>query len=94
MRQVKVFERRSGGYALAVEINGSAKNYGFSEESIYGDYFGALVAAIELAVFGNLSPYLTPLPDGKEECSVFLGEVSSTDDLASASSVGGGARHA
>ena len=92
MRQVKVFERRGGGYALEVEINGAAKNYGFSEESVYDDYFGAFVAAIELAAFGNLSSYLTPL-DGQEEGSVFLGEVS-TDDLASARSVGGGANHA
>lgn len=93
MRQVKVFERRGGGYALAVEINGSAKNYGFSEESVYGDYFGAFVAAIELAAFGNLSSYLIPLSDGEAEGSVFLGEVHA-DDLASARSVGGGARHA
>ena len=93
MRQVKVFERRSVGYALAVEVNGAAKNYGFSEESIYDDYFGAFVAAIELAAFGNLSPYLIPLSDGEEEGFVFLGEVS-TDDLASARSVGGGANHA
>lgn len=93
MRQVKVFERRSGGYALAVEVNGSAKNYGFSEESLYDDYFGAFVAAIELAAFGNLLPYLIPLSDGEEEGFVFLGEVS-TDDLASARSVGGGASHA
>ena len=47
MRQVKVFERRRGGYVLAVEVNGSAKNYGFSEESLYNDYFGAFVAAID-----------------------------------------------
>ena len=93
MRQVKVFERRGGGYALAVELNGSAKNDGFSEESLYDDYFGAFVAAIELAAFGNLSPYLVPLSDGEEEGFVFLGEVS-TDDLASARSVGGGANHA
>lgn len=93
MRQVKVFQTRSGGYALAVEINGSAKHYGFPEESVYDDYFGALVAAIELAAFGNLSPYLFPLSDGEEEGFVFLGEVS-TDDLASARSVGGGASHA
>lgn len=93
MRQVKVFERRSGGYVLAVEINGSAKHYGFPEESLYDDYFGAFVAAIELAAFGNLSPYLIPLSDGEEEGFVFLGEVS-TDDLASARSVGGGANHA
>ena len=93
MRQVKVFQTRSGGYALVVEINGSAKNYGFSEESIYDDYFGAFIAAIELAAFGNLSPYLVPLSDGEEEGSVFLGVVR-TDDLASARSVGRGARHA
>ena len=92
MRQVKVFERRSGGYVLAVEINGSAKNYGFSEESLYDDYFGAFVAAIELAALGDLSPYLVPL-DGEEEGFVFLGVVR-TDDLASARSVGGGANHA
>ena len=92
MRQVKVFERRGGGYALALEINGSAKNYGFSEESLYDDYFGAFVAAIELAAFGNLSPYLIPL-DGDEEGYVFLGVVR-TDDLASARSVGRGAHHA
>lgn len=93
MRQVKVFERRGGGYALALEINGSAKNYGFSEESLYDDYFGAFVAAIELAAFGNLSPYLIPLSNGEEEGSVFLGVVR-TDDLASARSVGRGAHHA
>lgn len=93
MRQVKVFERRSGGYVLAVEINGSAKHYGFPEESVYDDYFGALVAAIELAAFGDLSPSLFPLSDGEEEGSVFLGVVRS-DDLASARSVGRGARHA
>lgn len=93
MRQVKVFQTRSGGYALAVEINGSAKNYGFSEESIYDDYFGAFIAAIELAAFGNLSPYLIPLSNGEEEGSVFLGVVR-TDDLASARSVGRGAHHA
>lgn len=93
MRQVKVFQTRSGGYALAVEINGSAKNYSFSEESIYDDYFGAFIAAIELAAIGDLSPSLVPLSDGEEEGFVFLGEVS-TDDLASARSVGGGANHA
>ena len=93
MRQVKVFERRGGGYVLAVEVNGSAKNYSFSEESIYDDYFGAFVTAIELAVLGDLSPSLVPLSDGEEEGFVFLGEVS-TDDLASARSVGGGANHA
>lgn len=93
MRQVKVFERRSGSYVLAVEINGSVKNYGFSEESVYDDYFGAFVAAIELAALGDLSPSLVPLSDGEEEGFVFLGEVS-TDDLASARSVGGGASHA
>ena len=93
MRQVKVFERRSGGYVLAVEVNGLAKNYGFSEESIYDDYFGAFVAAIEAAAFGNLSPCLIPLSDGEEEGSVFLGVVR-TDDLASARSVGRGAHHA
>lgn len=93
MRQVKVFERRGGGYALALEINGSAKNYGFSEESLYDDYFGAFIAAIELAAFGNLSPYLIPLSNGEEEGSVFLGVVR-TDDLASARSVGRGVHHA
>lgn len=93
MRQVKVFERRSGSYVLAVEINGSVKNYGFSEESVYDDYFGAFVAAIELAALGDLSPSLIPLSDGEEEGSVFLGVVR-TDDLASARSVGGGANHA
>ena len=93
MRQVKVFERRSGSYVLAVEINGSVKHYGFSEESVYDDYFGAFVAAIELAALGDLSPSLIPLSDGEEEGSVFLGVVR-TDDLASARSVGGGANHA
>lgn len=93
MRQIKVFQRRSGGYALAVEMNGSVKNYGFSLGVDDDDYFGALIAAIELAVHGDLSPSIVPLSDWEDEGLVFLGVVRA-DDLASARSVGGGAHHA